>query len=172
MSSLTERPKTTTATTLDPAPVNVRVKIAALWTAMMFVFGYVDLFSLYRADVRGDLEVGRVSVFSIGQGFLLGVTAYIAVPSLMVFLSLALPAQAARWTTMVLAVTYILTIVGGTVGESHYYYVLGSAVEVVLLVANVGYAWTWPRHARPHVVDPAGGTPGELAADVAGPSSG
>jgi hypothetical protein len=153
MSSLTEQPMTATTTTLDPAGVNVRVKIAALWTAMMFVFAYVDLFSLYRADVRADLEAGRVSVFSISQGFLLGVTVYVAVPSLMVFLGLALPAWAARWTTMALAVAYILTIVGGTVGESHHYYLFGSAVEVLLLVAIVGYAWTWPRRLDPR---PAG----------------
>jgi len=30
--------------------VNVRIKISALWTAMLFVFAYVDLFSLYRRD--------------------------------------------------------------------------------------------------------------------------
>lgn len=66
MSALTEQPMTTTTTTtLDPASVNVRVKIAALWTAMMFVFAYVDLFSLYRADVRADLEAGHMSVFSM-----------------------------------------------------------------------------------------------------------
>jgi hypothetical protein len=143
MSAPTERPATTTV--LDQAPVNVRVKIAALWTAMMFVFAYVDLFSLYRAEVRADLETGRVSAFTIGQGFLLAVTAYIAIPSLMVFLSLTLPARGARWTIMTLAVAYIVTVVGGAVGESHYYYLLGSALEVLLLGAIVGYAWTWPR---------------------------
>lgn len=155
MSALTEQPMTTTTTTtLDPASVNVRVKIAALWTAMMFVFAYVDLFSLYRADVRADLEAGHMSVFSIGQGFLLGITTYITVASLMVFLSLALPARAARWTNMVLAVAYVLTIGGGAVGESHYYYLLGSAVEVLLLLAVVGYAWTWPKSMDPQPAGP------------------
>jgi hypothetical protein len=42
-------------TTLKAFSVNVRIKISALWTSMLFVFAYVDLFSLYRRDVRaGD----------------------------------------------------------------------------------------------------------------------
>lgn len=51
MSSRTERPMTAPTTMLDAARANVRVKIAAAWTAMMFVFAYIDLFSFYRADV-------------------------------------------------------------------------------------------------------------------------
>ena len=72
---------------LQPAPVNVRVKISALWTAMLFVFAYVDLFSLYRADVRADIEAGQISGFAVNQSFLLATTAYIVLPALMVFLT-------------------------------------------------------------------------------------
>jgi hypothetical protein len=39
----------------------VRLKIPALWTSMLFVFAYVDLFSLYRADFRADLEAGEIN---------------------------------------------------------------------------------------------------------------
>ena len=40
----------TAETTLDRAPVNVRIKLSALWTSTLFIFAYVDLFSLYRPD--------------------------------------------------------------------------------------------------------------------------
>ncbi len=152
MSSRTEQPMTAPTSMLDAAKVNVRVKIAAAWTAMMFVFAYVDLFSLYRADVRADLEGGRVAGSSISQGFLLGATTYVVVPSAMVFLSLTLPAWHARWATIVVAVAYILTIAGSAVGESHLYYLLGSTLEVLLLAAGVGYAWAWPRCPGSHPV--------------------
>jgi hypothetical protein len=124
--------------------INPRVKIAALWASMLFVFVYVDLFSLYRADVRADIEAGKIFAFSIGQGFLLGVTLYIALPSLMVFLSLVLPVKATRMANLVLAVLYALTIVGGAVGEWNYY-ILGSVIEAALLATIAYYAWTWPR---------------------------
>jgi hypothetical protein len=130
----------------EPFSVNVRIKLSALWTAMLFVFAYVDLFSLYREDFRADLEAGEIGGFEIDGSFLLGTTAYVAIPSLMVFLVLVLRPRVDRIANIVLAALYALTIVAGAVGEWGYY-VLGSAVEVALLAAVAYYAWTWPRPA-------------------------
>ncbi len=124
--------------------INPRIKISALWVSMMFVFAYVDLFSFYRADIRADIEAGRMFVFSIGQGFLLGVTLYIVLPSLMLFLSLVLPVRATRFANIVLAALYALTIAGSAIGEWSYY-ILGSLLEVALLAGVIYYSWTWPK---------------------------
>src|ERR671934_2909102 len=83
-------------TNLEPFPVNVRIKISALWTSMLFVFAYVDLFSLYRRDFRADLEAGKVSGFTINGSFLVGTTVYVVVPSLMVCVALVLRPRANR----------------------------------------------------------------------------
>ncbi|KQX62847.1 DUF6326 family protein [Angustibacter sp. Root456] len=128
--------------------INARIKISALWTSVLFVFGYVDLFSSFRGDVRADIEAGRMFAFTIGPGFLLGATVYVLVPSLMVFLSLVLRPRVARTTNVVVAVLYAVTIVGGTIGEWGYY-VLGSVAEAAALAAVVYYAWTWPKVAGP-----------------------
>ena len=125
--------------------INPRLKIAALWTSMLFIYAYVDLFSLYRADVRADIEAGEIFAFTIGQGFLLGATIYVVLPSLMLFLTLVLPARLTRALNTVLAVLYAVTIVGGTIGESNYYYIFGSLSEAALLAGVVYYAWTWPK---------------------------
>lgn len=131
-------------TELIPFPADVRIKLSALWAGMLFIFAYVDIFSLYRPDVRADIEAGQISAFQIGEGFLLAATSYILIPSLMVFASLVLRPNVNRITNIVLGVTYALTIVGGAIGELGYY-VLGSAIEVALLAGIVSYAWTWPR---------------------------
>ena len=136
----------TPGTRLEEFKVNVRIKISALWASMMFVFAYVDLFSLYRPDFRADIEAGEVAEFTIGQGFLLGGTAYILIPSLMVFLALVLRPRINRIANIALSVVYALTIIGASIGEWAYW-ILGSAVEVGLLGAIVYYAWTWPREA-------------------------
>jgi hypothetical protein len=125
--------------------INPRIKIAALWTAMLFVFVYVDLFGLFRADIRADIEAGRMFTFTIGQGFLLGVTIYVLLPSLMVFLSLALPVRVTRTANVVLAIFYAVTVAGSAIGDSNYYYILGSLVEAALLSGIAYYAWTWPK---------------------------
>ena len=147
MSTHTEKAPMTSHAQFAPAGVNVRVKISALWTAMLFVFVYVDLFTLYRADVRADLEAGQLGPLTISQSSLLAITAYIALPALMVFLSLVLPARGARIANLSLAAIYVVTIAGSTVGESNYYYLFGSALEVALLAAVGYYAWTWPKLA-------------------------
>jgi hypothetical protein len=124
--------------------INPRIKIAALWASMLFIFVYVDLFSLFRSDVRADIEAGKMFAFTIGQGFLLGVTIYVLVPSLMLFLSLVLPARGTRTANIVVAVLYAVTIVAGAIGEWNYY-ILGSLAEAALLAGVVYYAWTWPK---------------------------
>jgi hypothetical protein len=130
----------------EPATVNVGTKISALWTSMLFVFAYVDLFSLYRADVRADLEAGELGGFAVNQSFLFGTSAYVVIPSLMVFCTLVLQPRLNRITNIALSIVYIGTIVASALGEWSYY-VLGSVVEVALLAAIVYYAWTWPEQA-------------------------
>ncbi|HET7735757.1 MAG TPA: DUF6326 family protein [Nocardioidaceae bacterium] len=127
--------------------INPRIKIAALWVSMLFVYVYVDLFSLYRSDVRADIEAGKIFAFTIGQGFLLGVTVYVLVPSLMLFLSLVLSARVTRTANIVVAVLYAITIAGGAIGEWNYY-ILGSLTEAALLAGVVYYAWTWPKETE------------------------
>jgi hypothetical protein len=131
-------------TTLEPFTVNVRIKISALWTSMLFVFAYVDLFSLYRRDFRADIEAGEISGFTINGSFLLATTVYVLIPSLMVFLALMLRPQVNRVVNIALGVVYAVTIVAAAFGEWSYY-ILGSAIEVALLAAIVYYAWTWPK---------------------------
>ncbi len=138
----------TAGTKLASFDVNVRIKISALWTSMLFVFAYVDLFSLYRPDFRADLEAGEVSGLTVNQSFLLGTTVYVVVPSLMLFGTLVLRPRASRIANIALSLVYALTVVAGAIGEWGYY-VLGSAVEVALLAGIVYYAWTWPGEASP-----------------------
>lgn len=138
-------------TPFEPSPVNVRIKISASWTSMLFVFAYVDLFSLYRPDFRADLEAGEVGGFAVNRSFLFGVTAYVVIPSLMVLLTLVLRPRLNRIANITLAIAYVVTIITGAVGEWSYY-ILGSGIEVGLLAAVVYYAWTWPR--QPQTLEP------------------
>ena len=131
-------------TNFEPSSVNVRIKISALWTSMLFVFAYVDLFSLYRPDLRADLEAGEIGGFTVNKTFLLGTTAYVVIPSLMVFFTAILRPRVNRITNIALSTVYALTIIAGALDEWNYY-ILGSAIEVALLAAIVNYAWTWPK---------------------------
>ena len=125
----------------DSTAVSVRVKIAGLWTSLLFVFAYVDIFGLFRADVARGVLAGKVHVFTVDQTFLFLTTLYITIPSLMIFLSLVLVPGVNRWTNIVVAVVYAITIAGSCVGETWVYFLFGSAVELVLLGFVIWYAW-------------------------------
>ncbi|MFA6300596.1 MAG: DUF6326 family protein [Nocardioides sp.] len=129
--------RTDPGTNLDAslAPLDPRLVISGLWTAMLFVFAYVDIFGFFRADVIEGALAGEVSGagFEIDQVFLALTTLYILVPSLMVAATLVLPQRINRPLNLVVAPVYILTIVASMVGETWAYYLMGSVVEVVLL---------------------------------------
>jgi hypothetical protein len=131
-------------TRFESASVNVRIKIAALWTSILFVFAYVDIFSLYRPDVRAALEAREIGGFTVDQSFLVGTTAYVVIPSVMVFCALILRPGVNRIVNVALSTIYAVTIIVGAIGEWSYY-LLGSAVEAALLAAIAYHAWTWPR---------------------------
>jgi hypothetical protein len=134
-----------TATSLRDAKIDVKLKIAALWVAVMFLYIYVDHFALFMPGVLEDMLAGRMGPFPTTQGSLLSAMALMTIPSLMIFMSLLLKAKANRWTNIVVGILYIVVVVGNTVGESWAFYIFGSVVEVVLLVLVVWYAWRWPR---------------------------
>jgi hypothetical protein len=154
MLTQTQMTSKTIGAEFEPFKVNVRIKISALWTVMLFVFAYVDIFGLFRPDFRADVEAGVVSGFTVNQTFLLVTTIYIMIPSLMVFGALVLRPRINRIVNIALGIIYATTIIAGAVGEWSYY-VLGSAIEVALLAAIVHYARTWPKI---HPVSVAGPT--------------
>jgi hypothetical protein len=137
-----------TGTRFEPSQVNVRTKISALWVSMLFVFAYVDLFGLYRADYRADIEAGKIAGFTINQSFLLGTTAYVLIPSVMVFLALALRPRFNRVANIALGIVYAPTIIAGAIGEWSYF-IMGSVIDVALLATIVYHVWTWPKETPP-----------------------
>ena len=168
MATNIEKAPSGAGTRFEPFPVNVRIKISAIWTAMLFVFAYVDIFSLYRPDVRADLEAGEVGGFAVGQSFLLATTIYVVIPALMVFGTLVLRPRISRIANIALSVIYALTIVAGAIGEWNYY-VFGSAIEVAALAAVAYYAWIWPEVGPSD--DQSGRRPTKLSAPTPSSSS-
>jgi uncharacterized membrane protein AbrB (regulator of aidB expression) len=135
--------------------VPIRVKLSALWAAVMFLYVYVDIFGFFKPGTIDDILVGRVHVFDISQGWLLGAMALMTIPSLMVFLSLALPARLARWTNVIVGSSYVLVNIGGVLDETWAFYWFGSVIETALLLLLIRYAWSWPQVTAARAENPA-----------------
>ena len=137
---------TTTTRQYRDAPVDVKIVLSALWIAMLFVFAYVDIIGFFRADVLEAALDGKVAstAVTVNQVFLTFTLIYILLPTLMVVLSLLLKPQVNRIVNIVVSLLYMITIIVLAIGETWTYYVLGSAIEVILLVAIARTAWKWP----------------------------
>jgi len=64
---------------------------------------------------------------------------------MMVFLSLVLKSKVSRWTNVVVAIVYLVSILGGCIGETWAFYIFGSIAESLLLLFIIWYAWKWPK---------------------------
>lgn len=132
-------------TEMEDVKINVKLKISALWIAILFVFAYVDIFAFYRSGFIEGIMAGKVATFQIDQVFLFLTTLYILIPSIMVFLSLVLKPKVNRWTNIIVGMLYIVSILGSCIGETWAFYIFGSIVESLLLLLIIWYAWKWPR---------------------------
>ena len=130
---------------LGDIKLNVKLKLVALWTSLIFLVIYLDYFHLYMPGKIEEILAGKMFVFDITQVALLAGLASITIPALMISLSAALPDKANRWTNIIVAVVYIPFILFNLVGEAWVHMVFGAAVQVVLLLQIIRYAWKWPK---------------------------
>jgi hypothetical protein len=130
---------------LEDIKVNVKLKLTALWASFMFLYIYVDYFHLYMPGSIKEILAGKMYVFDITQVALLVGLVSVAIPALMIFLSVALTAKVNRWTNIIVAAVYIPYTLFNLAGEAWMHMVFGAVVEVVLLLLIISYAWKWPK---------------------------
>lgn len=124
-------------------PIDTRLKLAALWAAMMLAYVYGDILSLFRPGQLGEMMNGRMGPFPVTQGSLLTTAVLTLIPALMIFASVALRAGTIRWANIVLGVVYTLVNISNLIGENWAYYIFIGLAEIALTVLIVWHAWTW-----------------------------
>ena len=125
--------------------MSIKQKLATLWASFMFLYIYVDYFHLYMPGSLKDILAGKVFVFDISYVFLLIAMIFVAIPSLMIFLSVVLPAKANRWTNIIVATVFIPYMLFNLAGDAWVHMYFAAALEVVLLCLIIRYSWKWPR---------------------------
>jgi hypothetical protein len=150
------RTQTAERTALEDRQIPLQAKLAAAWTSFMFLYIYVDHFHLYKPGAIDDIRAGVVFEFDISPALLTGFLALVAIPAVMVMLSMILPVRVNRVTNLVVAFLYIPVTVFNGAGESWdwaSFYGLSIGLEVLLLAFILRAAWTWPRAASSSMRD-------------------
>lgn len=134
---------------LENSVVPHSVKLSAGWAATVLCYIYCDYFDLYtpgklQAMLNGEGPFGPVS-----QASLLGAAALLIIPSIMVFISVVVPATLSRLLNI--GVGAIYTVIMGLLlfVAPWYFYKLFAGVEVALTATIVVMAWRWPRSITP-----------------------
>jgi len=112
----------------------------------MFLYAYVDILNFFTPGVIEDILAGRVFEFDLSQTFSTTALTLVAIPILMVVLSMTLPARVNRIANLIVAALYVPVTAFNAVGASWlFFYGLGIVLELILLALIVRFAWTWPR---------------------------
>jgi hypothetical protein len=132
-------------TELQDMKINVGMKLSALWVAMMLLYIYADILSLFRPGQVEKMLEGFMGPFPVTQGSLLTASILMIIPAVMVFLSLTLKSKINRWVNIVAGVLYMLVSISNLIGETWVYYLLFGAVEIVCALLITSLAWKWPK---------------------------
>ena len=133
-------------TELGDVKINVKIKLSALWVTLMLFYIYADILGFYTPGNIEKVVSGEMGGIQITEGFLFVMAIWMAIPSVMVFLSLTLKAIANRWVNIIIGIVSIV-VLGATffAGEFSARYTFQAIVEGVLIALILWYAWTWPK---------------------------
>jgi hypothetical protein len=129
---------------MENTKINVKLKLSALWVAMMLLYIYADILSLFRPGQVQEMIDGRMGPFPATQGALLTAAILMIIPAGMVFLSVGLKPVVNRWTNIILGILYTLVNISNLIGETWAYYLLFGIVEIAITLLIIWHAWNWP----------------------------
>ncbi|CAN5148889.1 DUF6326 family protein [soil metagenome] len=128
--------------------VNVKIKLSALWTSVTLCYLYGDYFELYVPKKAQGLIDGVNMLDSPMKLFTAAL--FLAIPALMVFLSITLKPSINRSANIIFgsfftAIMILIALVSITPWRT--FYVFLALVEICITSLIVWYAWKWPKQA-------------------------
>ena len=133
---------------LSDIKIDIKLKLSALWTSVMFCYIYCDYFELYTPE-KLDHMINGTTIFGSGdQGVLLGLSSIMLITSLMICLSVLLPATINRILNII--VGFIMTLMLAYVSyiAGWYFYKMYAGIETIITLIIIWYAWNWPKSSE------------------------
>lgn len=131
--------------------VSTRVKISALWTAIMFCYIYADYFELYVPGKLASMVAGTIGPLGqVNQVKLIGTSILLVIPILLIFLSMVLSPRITRWVSNIFGILYaVVAIATLSAPGAWIFYRLFCVIEIFLSVMVVSYTSHWPKQSMP-----------------------
>lgn len=131
---------------LEDNKINIRIKLSAMWTAVMFCYIYGDYFELYVPKKVEGLLNGQNMLDTPMKLFT--ATFILTIPALMIFLTLILSPKLTKWLNVGIGIFFTLfTLLVGisSISEWRMFYVFLAFVESIVTAIITWQAWTWKK---------------------------
>lgn len=126
--------------------INIKIKLAALWTATTFCYLYGDYYELYTPGKIESLISGKNILDSPMILFIASIV--MAIPPLMIFLSIVLNPRINKALNIIFGLLFTIMMVLiaiGSLAPWYTFYVFLAIVEAILTFIIVWKAFKWPK---------------------------
>ena len=132
--------------TLQDDKVNVKIILSALWVAVMFIYVYADIKTLFQPEIPEQIISGIIGGMTINQSFLFAAAILMSIPPIMILLSLILKPSINRWVNIIVSFLHIILIfiTRFVPRKIWYYYIYYQSIEAIFHSLIIWYAWRWP----------------------------
>jgi hypothetical protein len=133
---------------LEDHPINIKIKLSALWAGVTLCYLYCDYFELYVPEKVQGMISGENLLHSPTKLFIAAVV--LAVPAVMVFMSILLKPIVSKWLNIVVGIVFtcMMVLIAFTYSEVWYtFYLFYAILESLITATIVWYAWKWPKSA-------------------------
>ncbi len=131
---------------LEDFKINVKFKLSALWTTVMFCYIYGDYFSFYVPGQIENFMNGKTLLITPLK--LLAASILMTIPSLMIFLSLTIQPKINRVLNVIFGTIYTIIMVLIALDSIQPWWtfmVFLAIVEILVTSLIVWIAWKWPK---------------------------
>jgi len=131
---------------LEDSKVNIKIKLAALWTSVTLCYLYGDYFELYTPGKIDSLLTGKNVLDSPSK--LLIATIILTISSVMVAASAILKPRINRILNVLFGIlfTIMMIFIGvNSMTEWYSFYAFLAFAESIITFLIFWYAWKWPK---------------------------
>jgi len=136
-------------TTLTDFNINIKIKLAFLWSSVTFLYIYGDYFELYVPKKISGIIDGTSMLDSPIKLFLASLL--LAIPAFMICLSILLKPLSNKWLNIVFGIFFtaiMLLIAVTSISEWRAFYVFYAIVESLITALITWTAFNWPKQTE------------------------
>lgn len=133
---------------LEDIKINIKVKLALFWGALMFCYLYGDFFSLFvPGRIKGLME-GQSGAGPITPVVLLLYALMLSIPPVMIILLTIAKPKITKVLNIIAGLFFtvvMLLVVATSISKWMIFYTYLGTLEIIITLTIVRYAWKWPK---------------------------